>query len=36
MDKLPKSLLATAIAVAGISPAAALNLNAGGMGQVLV
>lgn len=36
MDKLPKSLLATAIAVAGISPAAAVNLNAGGMGQVLV
>jgi hypothetical protein len=36
MDKLPKSLLATAIAVAGISPAAAVNLNAGGIGQVLV
>lgn len=38
MDKLPRTLLATALAagLAGSGPAHALSLNAGGLGQVLV
>jgi hypothetical protein len=36
MEKLPRTLLAAALTVAGIGSAHALNLNAAGLGQVLI